>query len=209
MKKTKSPLSIRVIYWIANIILGLLFLVGLAVVAFNVLLFTSFFGDDLQLHVQLPIKVNFLEQGDLFIRNTAIKVELVNATSQIHFFNTPLFIARIFGSAMLIAYGFITYLVFTFRQFVTNVKNNKLFESSNIELLRNIAYGLLIFWIFSIVYSRFVYHYIAKSMVFQQVEVTGDYSNFPGLLLLALFMWVLSHIFLVGVRLREEHDLTI
>ena len=209
MKNLKAPLSIRVIYWIANIILGLLFLVGLGVIAFNALLYTSFFGDDLQLHVQLPMKVNFLEQGELFIRNTAVKVELVNASSQIHFINTPLFIARIFGTAMLIAYGFITYMVFIFRQFVTNVKNNKLFESSNIELLRSIAYGLLIFWIFSIIYSRLVYHYFAKFMVFQQVDISGDFSNFPGLLMLALFMWVLSHIFLVGVRLREDHDLTI
>jgi len=209
MKNFKTPLSIKIIYWLTNIIFGLIILVGMGVITFNVLLYTSFFGDDLQLHVQLPVKVNILEKGNLYLNQTNIKVELVEATSKIHFFNTPLFIARKFGSALLMAFGFIFYLFFMFRKFILNVKRNKVFESLNIELLRNIAYGLLALWIFSIIYSRLVYQYIASSLEFQHVEILQDYPNFAGLLMLALFIWVLSHVFITGVKLQADQDLTV
>ena len=209
MKQSKTPLSINIIYWLTNLVFGLIILIGLAVLVFNVLVYTHFFGDDLQLHVQLPVKVNFLEKGTLYLNNTCVKVELVEASSKIHFFNTPLFIARKFGTAFLMAFGFIFYLFFTFWKFIGNVKKNRIFESSNIELLRNIAYGLFAFWGFCIVYSRVVYHFIASSLTIPNVEVLEDYRNFAGILMLALFTWVLSHIFLVGVKMKEEQDLTV
>ena len=105
--KTKSPLSIRIIYWFTNVILGLLSLISVAVIVFNILLYTSFFGNDLQLHSQLPVEVNFLEMGNLNLNGQDIKVELVEATSRIHFFNTPIFLAKIFGLALLLALSFI------------------------------------------------------------------------------------------------------
>lgn len=209
MKNSKPPLSIRVIYWLTQAVFGLTLLSGFAVILFNILVYTPFFGNNLQLHVQMPVTFDVLERGNLYLSQRTIEVELVEASSKIHFFNTPLFLARIFGSAVLLAFGFIFYLVFEFRKFIANVNNDKIFASSNIELLRNIAYGLLGLWFYGIIYSRVIYHFIGKYVVFEHVSVTGDHRNFAGLLMLALFMWVLSHVFLVGSRLREEQDLTI
>lgn len=207
--KNKIPLSIRVIYWITNFIFGLIILVGAGVFLFNILIYTPFFGDSLQLHAQLPVKVNILGTGTLTKGNSTHKVELVEATSKIHFINTPSFIARKYGSVMLIAVLFFFYLFFTFRKFIVNVYRDKIFEYSNVELLRNIAYGLFAFWLFAIIYSRVAYAYIKSSLVFQQVEILEEYRNFAGILLMALFMWVLSHIFMRGVKLKEEQELTI
>lgn len=209
MKNIKTPRSIKILYWLTNFVYGLILLVGLGVIAFNILVYTSFFGDNLQMHMQFPVKVNFLEKGDLYLNNTNIKVEFVEATSQIHIINTPLFIARKYGSAMLIAFLFLGYIFYLFQKFMKNVKNNIIFESDNIMLLRNIAYGLLGLWLYAIIYSRAAYGYIANSIDFEHVEILEDYRKFPGLLLLALFIWVISHVFLVGVKLKEEQDLTI
>lgn len=207
--KKKKPLSIRTIYWITQIIFWMIAVIGAATVVFNVLVYTPFFGDDLQLHAQLPVKVNFLEKGILSKGNCEHQVELVESTGKIHFINTPMFIARPYGTVMLIAILFIFYLFFTFRKFIINVYKDKIFEYSNVELLRQLAYGLLAFWIFAIIYSRLAYRFIKHRLEFQQIEIMEDYRNFAGILLLALFTWVLSHIFSRGVKLKEEQELTI
>lgn len=209
MEKHKNPLSIKVIYWVTNIIFGLIILLGGGVLIFNIMVYTSFFGDSLQLHAQFPVLINVLEEGSLVINNTEVKVEMVEATSKIHFKNTPLFIARRFGTVMLIATLFIFYLFFVFRKIIVNVYRNHIFEYDNVELLRYLAYGLLAFWLFAIIYSRLAYAYLGRSLQFEHIEVVEDYKNFAGLLLLALFMWVLSHIFKQGVALQEEKDLTV
>jgi len=205
----KTPLSIKVIYWFTQIIFWLIVLVGLAILTFNILLYTDFFGNDLQLHVRLPVKMNVLEKGDLFLNGRHIKTELVDATSQIHFFNTPLFLARWFGTVMIVVSAIILYLVFIFRKFIRNVKKHKIFNIENIELLKNIAWALFALWVFAIVYMRIMYYVIARNLEFKQVEFVQEYPNFAGLLMLSLFIWVLSHVFIQGVKMKEEQDLTI
>lgn len=205
----KTPLSILIIYWLTEIAFVLVILSGVFVLVFNILLLTPFFGDDLQLHVQLPLKFNVLETGTLSAHGSDVKVELVEASSKIHFVNTPMYVARIFGSAMLMAFLFIGYISFMFRRFIVNVKKNRVFEVSNIEYLRNISYGLFGLWLFTIVYSRIVHGYFFQGIEFEHVEVMKEYRNYVGILMLSLFIWVLSHVFLVGAKLKEDQDLTI
>ena len=209
MKKQKSPLSIRIIYWLTQVGFYLTILTGVFVIAINVLFFTSFFGNDLQLHVQFPAKFSILEKGTLELGNGQVDVELVEATSKIHFINTPMYIARWFGSAVLLAYGFMLYMILMFRKFILNIRKNMFFELENIEYLRNIAYGLFGLWVFALVYSRILVKSLANSLRFEHVVMLEDYNNFIGILMLALFLWVLSHVFSVGARLKEEQDLTI
>ncbi len=205
----KTPLSIKVIYWFTEIIFWLVVIVFGGILVFNVVLFTDFFGNDLQLHTRFPVKMNILEKGDLFLNGEVIKTEMVGATSQIHFINTPLYLARWFGSAMLLAGGFIFYLMFIFRKFIINVKKGKVFKIENIELLKNMAWAILGLWVFIIVYMRLLYHFIARNLEFNHIEFTNEFPNFAGLLLLALFLWVLSHVFVQGVNMKEEQELTI
>ena len=128
MKIIKPPFSISVIYWFTQVIFFLLLSVGLGAILFNILLYTDFFGDDLQLHAYLPAKVNFLEKGDLFLNGQQVKVELVEASTKIHFFNTPGFIAKKMGAALSIVVFMIIYLVFEFRKFISNVKKGNTFS---------------------------------------------------------------------------------
>ncbi len=209
MKTAKTPLSIKIIFWGTQVILGLFLLVCLAIIVFNVLLFTDFFGNDLQLHTRFPVKVNILETGNLYLNDMNIKVELVEGINQIHFFNTPLFLARWFGSALLIVAAVLMYILLSFRKFVMNVKKHVIFVQENILHLKNISYALLTLWVFTIIYVRIIYEVIGKNVEFEHVEILEDYPNFAGILMLSLFIWVLSHIFMTGVKLQEEQNLTV
>lgn len=209
MKIIKPPFSISVIYWFTQVIFILLLSIGVGALLFNILLYTDFFGDDLQLHTYLPAKVNFLEKGDLFLNGKHVEVELVEASTKIHFFNTPGFIAKKIGAALLVVVSMIIYLVFEFRKFIGNVKKGVIFTQTNIFSLKKIAYGLVALWLFSVVYFRIAYHYIATNLSFEQVVITDEIPYYSGILFLALFIWVLAHIFITGLKIKEEQDLTV
>lgn len=209
MKTKKSPLSIRVIYWFTSIILGLMTIIFFASIIFNAMLYTDFFGNDMQLHIQLPVKVDFLEIGNLHVNDQDIKVALVDATTQIHFINTPKFITKKGGIAIMIIILFGWYLTWTFREFIKNVKNNKTFTLDNIALLKRISYTLLGLWLATVIYMRLAYYYIAKRLEFDSLLITDEIPNYSGILFVALFIWVLAHIFSTGLKLQQEKDLTI
>ena len=210
MKTTKTPLSIRLIYWFTNISLGLLALVFLVAIVFNVLLYTDFFGSDMQLHTQLPVKVDFLETGNLHLNNQDLKVELVEASTKIHFFNTPTFIAKKVGIAILIMILIVGYTTWIFSQFIANVERGIIFTIDNINLLKKLAYALVGFWLFTLVYSQLFYYYIAQHLEFENVKIgSNEVTIDSNMLFVALFIWVLAHIFIKGVQLQQEKDLTI
>ena len=209
MKTIKAPLSIRLIYWFTNLTLGLLALVFLAVIAFNILLYTDFFGNDMQLHAQLPVKVDFLETGNLHLNDRDIKVELVAATTKIHFFNTPTFITKKVGIAMLIVIAGVSYLIWIFRLFIKNVKEGATFTIKNIKILKKLAYGLIALWIFTFIYMQIANYYIAEHLNFENIRITDEIPDYSGILFAALLLWVLAHIFETGLKLQQEKDLTI
>ena len=76
-------------------------------------------------------------------------------------------------------------------------------------LLKRIAWALVAVWFFSLFYSIFQYFYIIQNYSFKTIEATGDMQTYPILLLVALFIWVLSHIFQKGVELEHDKELTI
>jgi len=209
MEQKKTPLSFHVIYWIMNIITGFFALVCVAIIVFYVMLWTDFFGNDLQLHVHLPGQVNITETGIMPFAGEIVKVELVEAKARIHFFNTPLPLARKFALILLGVGAMIFFLLWTFRQFIVNVRNGVVFTISNIILLQRISYTLVGFWVLLIIYMRTTYYLISARVQMDNVEIASDFDNYPGILLAALFIWVLSHIFIRGLKLKEEQDLTI
>jgi len=209
MENKKTPLSFNVIYWVMNVILVLSGLIAMGTIVLYVMLWTDFFGNDLQLHVNLPGKVNYLQCGTMSLMGTDIQVELVDASARIHFFNTPTFLARHFFSFLMGVVALGVFTIWTFRQFIVNVRKGLTFTVSNIILLQRISYSLVGFWIIMIVYSRSAYYYISSRVQIENVEIIEDFDNHIGILLTALFIWVLSHIFMRGLKLQQEQDLTV
>ena len=209
METLKTPLSIKILYWLSNVIMVLFVIICTATILFNILLYTDFFGNDLQLHTQFPVEVSFLETGNLELEKGNIKVELVDATSKIHFFNTPTYLAKRFGLVIIFVMSLGFYLTWLLRKFLKNIKNGIIFEIKNLSILKQMAYGIFGLWLFTIIYSRIFYYYIAKNIVFENIEISEQLSSYPGMLMLAIFIWVLSHIFITGVKLQKEQNLTI
>lgn len=209
MDDVKIPLSIKILYWLTNIVLGLMVLILAVVVVFNVLLYTDFFGDNVQMHAQLPVQVDFLETGNLYLNKQNVRVELVDANTKIHFFNTPDFISRRVGIFVIVVTIIGIALVRIFQLFMKNVRNGDVFSNRNILLLKNMAYGLLGLWLLVLIYMRLAYHLIAKNLFFENVRIGEDLPNYIGILAASLFIWILAHIFGVGLQLQQEKNLTI
>ena len=209
METKKSPLSIRVIYWLTNISLGLTAFAFLLILLLNILLYTTDFGKEMQIQTELPVQVDFLEKGSLFINDQLIEVELVDATSKIHFIDTPEFITKKVGFVILLLILGMGYLTWIFRTFIRNVKNGEIFTIKNIGILKKLSYGIAGFWLFTNIYMRVYYYLIVKHLKFENIHFTGDISNYNELLLMALFIWMLAHIFIVGLKLQQEKELTI
>ncbi len=209
MEEKKIPLSFHVIYWIMNIITALFAIVSIGLIVFYVMLWTDFFGNDLQLHVNLPGQVNIVSPGTMEYGGSTVNIELVEAVTRIHFINTPPSLARNFILILLGVCAFGFFLLWTFRQFIVNVRKGFIFTISNIILLQRISYTLVGFWIFMIVYMRTTYYLISARVEVENVEIVSEFDNYPWILLMALFLWVLSHIFIRGLKIKEEQDLTI
>ena len=209
MEEKKTPLSFHVIYWIMNIITGLFALVCAGVIVFYVMLWSDFFGDNLQLNVDLPGQVNYIEAGTMQYGDGEISVELVDASTKIHFINTPPSLARNFVYILMGVCTFIFFILWTFRQFAANVRSGEVFTISNILMLQNISYALVGFWVYVIIARRVTYYLVTARIDIQNVEIASEFNSYPWILLAALFLWVLSHIFLRGLKLTEEQDLTI
>ena len=101
------------------------------------------------------------------------------------------------------------YIFILFKNFISNVYRGIIFERYNIRMLKKMAYGLAGLWLFANIYSQLFYYLVAKKIEFEHLEISGEISSFGGILLAALFLWVLSHIFMTGVKLREEQELTV
>jgi len=208
MNKTLAPLSIRIIYWITVISQFLLGLVIIATIAFNVFIYLDI-SDNLQLHTQFPVEIDFLEVGSLEINDQIVKVEFVEANSKIHFIDTPRFIANKVAIAMLIVSVGFFYLLLIFKKFIKNVKNGDTFNINNIKILKKLSYGLVVLWAFTNIYMFLLYHYIGTRIEMDNIKISSNLNNYSGILFAALLIWVIAHIFIKGLELQEEKDLTI
>jgi len=207
--KQKTPLSIKIIYWLTNFSFAILSLVLFATIALNILLYTTSFGDDFQLHTRFPAKVDFLEIGNLHINNQDIEVELVEATAKIHFIDTPKYISKRVAFLLLLVVSGAGYLTWVFRSFIKNVKNGIIFTIKNISLLKRMSYIIVTFWFFTYIYMRIFYYQISRNVEFKNIRIREEMDDNSGILIVALLIWVLAHIFISGLRLQKENDLTI
>ncbi|NOX48683.1 MAG: DUF2975 domain-containing protein [Chlorobi bacterium] len=208
METTKKHLSIKIIYWTTNILFWVFVLAAILVFGFSMGFMFKIF-DETQLHVGIPVAVNVLEHGTVELNNSVSSVEFVEMYGKIHFIDMPPAIGQVYSFFLLAVLAFAFYIFFTFRKFITNVYHGVYFDLFNISLLKRISYALVGFWVFSVFYAYFQYYYLVKNMEFNSVEITGDVKTSSTVLLAALLIWVLSHIFMKGCKLQEENNYTI
>jgi len=129
MEKTKTPLSIRIIFILNEIIFWLFNLVTVLAIVAAFLILINFFGDELELQVRLPVAFNTNLNGVLIGENSSTAVQLVEAYGEIKFPGTPPEIARYFMIPLALVIGAMYFMLFIFRKFIWSVNSCLLYTS--------------------------------------------------------------------------------
>ena len=209
MEKYKAPLSFKVIHILNEIIFWLFSLVTLLAFVFAILVFAGVFREGMQLHVNLPVAFDTEEVGYIVTNDIPSRVQLVEAYGKVHFIDTPINIARLYMLPLLIVVSMMFTMMFIFRKFIRNVRKGIIFEIKNIKLLRMLAIGLLTFWTFWRTYDWISGMILEKRLNFSTISLSTATQDHNVLLISSLVLWVLSHIFIQGMKLNEENSLTI
>jgi hypothetical protein len=205
----KTPLSIRVIYILTSIVYYLTILVSSLGVILAMAILLGFLKSDLQLHVEMPVEVNFDEVGTASINGHKIDVEIVEAIGKVHFIDTPSFLARRLTIPLLMVFPIVFWLVYLFHRFMRNVREGNIFIERNFKLLRILGYSLIGLWLIMVIYMQVVRYTLVNDFVFEQIEITNNSRWFAGIFVGGLFTLVLSQVFLKGLEIQKENELTI
>lgn len=205
----KTPLSIRIIYILTSIVYYLTIIASSFGFIFAIGLLFGFWGDNLQLHTQMPFEANIVETGTAMYWGHEIQIELVEASGKFHFIDTPQIVAQTNAISMFIIFPLMFFIVFLFHRFIRNVSEGKIFDARNFYLLRKLSYILAGMWFFTVLYFQLLQRVVFREVKFDNIEFSTSGGWYSGLILAALFTWVLSHIFLKGLELQEENELTI
>lgn len=209
MEAQKSPLSIRIIYWLTNFASVLYVFVSVLLLTLVVLQSFGIWEDNINVNLELPLKLDILNEGMLNLKSEVLNVEIVEAQGKIHFIDTSASLSKWLLPVMFITIAILGYLIFTFRKFIVNVKHHVIFDQENVTLMKRLAYGLVGMWFVAVVYARVFYYVVASNMYIANVKISSEIPDYFGIFLAGLFTWMFAHIFKVGLDLQNDKELTI
>ncbi len=207
METKKASLSIRVIYWVTNVLFWVLIIASTIFIIDAVLFYSGVKTSSGMVGETFPAEILVKKTSHFVMNNQTIKLEMVGTTESIVFSNPPDFISKQIAPLFLLKILALTYLLWFFRKFIKNVKRGEIFTIKNITLLKRISYVLAGYWIVLFVSSQIASYYITGPLNFSKIYL--DFILTGHLLWDALFIWVLAHIFITGLKLKQEKDLTI
>jgi len=209
MENVKKPLSIRIIYWITEVAFWIMTTAFSFIVVGCIIVLMGWKPPDLNLHVKAPFTYTIEHAGIIDSYRGDLPIRLVEQTGQLHFVDTPLFVARPIAGSIIIVMIIAFNLIWMFRNLIRNVYQGKYFDRKNIKYLRNMAYWMLGLWFAMKLYFSIFYHAIEDFVMFEGICIEGPTKTHNYLLLIALFIWTLSHIFKKGLDLEETQKLTV
>ena len=205
----KAPISVRIIHFFSVIVFWLLIIITVASFIFNILLLTDLFGNDFQLRIALPVTFEVEETGIVQLYNKTNAVRIEEATGQLHVVDTPLRFSKIIMRIVFAVVAIALFMTWKFKLFITNIKNGLIFEKSNINNLKHISYGILTLFLLTKVYEQILYHTLVKYLDFNTIIIGRDFTDRSDMLVVAMLLWVLAHVFMKGVEMKQEQELTI
>lgn len=205
----KAPISVRIFYYLTQIVFWLLILVTAAVFVLNILTETRVIGDEFQLRVQLPITFDVNETGSVNLYGSSNEIRIEEATGQMHVVDTPLRFSKIVLRFLFVVVLLVLFMTWKFKRFITNIKHGEIFTIENINNLKHLAYGLLALWLVMRVYLALMYYLMVDRLDFSTISMNYELIDDSSLLIGALLLWVLAHVFMKGVEMKEEQELTI
>ncbi len=122
-----------------------------------------------------------------------------------------LFCFMVIAFALVILIWYLTLFkgLMAFVRFMLNVNKDKIFVKENIPLLRKTGNG--IFWYNMFMLSAVLINYFTfVQMHVPQTEPIGwIFRSIIYPIILSFFCWIMAEVFAIGIKLREEQELTI
>jgi hypothetical protein len=230
-KQTENPRGIKLLYSISNFLFGLSIL--LSAILISVLIWGTF-GNDIgarvdvssgELFINHSIDVdsdNVSEESKRILENDQSGFSLSLGTEPVDLNNERKYLAfHTLSISARLAILFFTFTlllltvssVYYFRRFMKSINRGDYFVLNTMKSLKFISYNLLAIWIVGVLQSVLLSSTLTANEEGCQIggfsfSIVIDGSSF-SLLFLGLAFWVLSQIFLQGVRINDENKLTI
>ena len=218
--KTDSPMSIKLMYQISKLAC---FLTIIFASIISLTLLTGAFSIDLPVTSYLNSETSTVEavlrnqrmtNEDTYRNNK--KDQALNLKEKIYYKHAilkqlpPVKKTIIVISSLYILYA-LTLCVFYFKKFMKKINDGHYFNRDTIKNIRHISYLLFSVWLIKLLSSTLL-NFISFDLI--HMNPMSEFhiaNNFPSMaiLLSAMIFWILSHVFLHGVRLEEENELTI
>jgi hypothetical protein len=218
--KTDSPMSIKLMYQISKLAC---FLTIIFASIISLTLLTGAFSIDLPVTSYLNSETSTVEEVLRNQRMTNVdtysnnkKDQALNLKEKIYYKHAilkqlpPVKKTIIVISSLYILYA-LTLCVFYFKKFMKKINDGHYFNRDTIKNIRHISYLLFSVWLIKLLSSTLL-NFISFDLI--HMNPMSEFhiaNNFPSMaiLLSAMIFWILSHVFLHGVRLEEENELTI
>ena len=113
----------------------------------------------------------------------------------------------VFLGSIFIISGFIM-MVFNFLKIIIAVNKSVIFEWINVKRLRRMGIGFVLVFVASLISAFIQNNTIIKLVEFENYKIINP-SYDGGILFLGIIAFFVAEIFAVGLRLREEQELTI
>ncbi len=205
----KNPLSLRILHVISQISFwGILTLIVFffALIAITLLDQPLDIKIDYNVNLNYETEVSYVDVGsisnipvDLVFDKGSIKIPMKHLDKETLIYS--------FTGLTLIFICLLAIASF-FRKFMKQVLRGNTFNVSSIQLIKNMAWGLVALEIMLFVYNNFVYQFISKNII--SAFTFSQKISFPSTaLILALCLWALAHIFTKGKELEDEQKLTV
>jgi len=106
---------------------------------------------------------------------------------------------------------FITGLImcaFNLITFIRAVNKSVIFEWINVKRLRRIGVGFLLLFFINCLHDFTLYYFLKKSIELVDYNIKNPFNE-GGILFFGMIAFLIAEVFAVGLRLREEQELTI
>lgn len=207
----KTPLSIRIIYVLTKIVYLLTAFFSLVGIFMAIVLFI---GDrnilnKVDFEIKLPIKSDVEKDGKAFFFGQEMDVKFVGADGKLNLKDSPKIVTRTFAVLWFFIIPILFYLVHLFYRFIRNIRCGNIFEVINFKILRKLGFGLLGYWFFVVITTKIWKRAFTSNHTLSSLNFSFGDGGMMSILLSALFLLMISHVFLKGLELQEENKLTI
>lgn len=209
MKETKTPLSIKLIYWLTNFAFWMMTAIVIIILIANIMYVTVGYDHNLPVQISMPIPVDVNEIGTVNIGEDVFNVQIVDAYGKMKFIDAPSIIMRWFVHVVLLTGLMGWFVIWRLKEFTYNIRNGKIFDLVNINKLKQVAYGLLALYITSRIYMGVLSIQFQNNLEMSSISLGSKLYDTDSIIIASVVLWALAHIFMKGVEMKQEQELTI